>query len=205
MQAILQKHVPAPSFDYCLALWHQHQFDFKVTRPRQSKFGDFRVRPGQRACITINNDRNPYGFLITYLHEIAHLVTYRANQKKRVAPHGKEWKANFRQLLIPVLDVTVFPVSILVPLLRYAQNPKASTASDGPLMLALQVYQAEAAPGLSNADHGVPLNQIAEGEVFSFRQKTFVRGTLRRTRYVVVEPMSKKQFLIPAHALVKKV
>ena len=202
MQAVFQKYLPAPSLHYCLSLWQQYEFDFKVTRPRQSKFGDFRTQPGHRERISVNGDCNPYSFLITYLHEVAHLITYRKHNRK-AAPHGREWKDNFRELLQPVLNETVFPISILTHVRHYAQNPKASTASDAPLMLALGLYETNLNP--ITTENKTTLHQIAEGGCFVFRQKTYVRGTLRRSRYVIFEPKSKKQFLLPAHALVEKI
>ena len=51
--------------------------------------------------ITINNDLNKYRFLITLIHEMAHLVTFK--DMPRSKPHGKEWKINFQRLMLPFL------------------------------------------------------------------------------------------------------
>src|SRR5690606_37792065 len=79
--------------------------------------------------ITINHDLNPYQFLITYIHEVAH---YRAFKRygANIKPHGLEWKKAFQQLMSPLLSDLVFPKDILLPLKRYLINPKASTGAD---------------------------------------------------------------------------
>jgi hypothetical protein len=61
------------------------------------------LNPSRRERITVNVNLNPYNFLVTYLHEVAHLEVYR-QYKRRQPPHGKAWKTHFRLLLIPVMS-----------------------------------------------------------------------------------------------------
>ena len=53
--------------------------------------------------ITVNGDLNPYSFLITTIHEFAHLVTFEEYQG-RVKPHGKEWQLTYSKMLYPVIE-----------------------------------------------------------------------------------------------------
>ena len=63
----------------------------RVSKPRKTKLGDYRRpgRPHQPHRISINGNLNPYAFLITLLHEWAHLEIYQ-EYKGKVAPHGPE-------------------------------------------------------------------------------------------------------------------
>jgi SprT protein len=197
MREILQRHIPAPALDYCHGLWLRYQFDFIATRPRRTRLGDFRAETGKRDQITVNQNLNVYNFLITYLHEVAHLEVYRG-YKRRQPPHGKAWQTHFRALLLPVMNETVFPVGILTPLLDYARAPKAATGSHLPLMQALKAVDAPTDGNL------VMVSSLSEGELFNFDKKTFIRSIMRRTRVVCIEQTTQKRYTIPAHVLVQK-
>ncbi len=195
MLEILNKYLPSGSVAYCYSLWQQYQFDFIVKKPRQSRFGDFRWQVGKRDRITVNGDLNPYNFLITYLHEVAHLEVYR-NYKKRPPAHGKAWKSHFQKLLQPVMTENNFPDTILIPLLNYSQNPTASTATYPPLMLALS--QIDQPQDLTT------VGQLPMGAVFIHGNKSYVRGALQRTRVLCTEEKSQRKYLFAAHAMVQK-
>ncbi|MFN4144209.1 MAG: sprT domain-containing protein [Runella sp.] len=205
MQQILQNHVPVAAVGYCLGLWEKYQFDFVATRPRRSKFGDFRAVPFRRERITVNANLNLYNFLITYLHEIAHLEVYRT-YKRRQLPHGAAWKNHFRQLLLPVINENVFPKIVLLPLKEYAHNPLYSTSAHGPLMTALRQFDAMPASIALPQNNGlIQLLDLAEGDVFKLHEKVFVKGTLRRTRVVCIEKSTQRIYTVAAHAMVKKI
>ena len=109
---LFEKHLPDNAVHYCFDLWKKYQFDFKISRKRQSKLGDFKFHLRlSRQVITINTDLNPFSFLITYIHEVAHLQVYQ-NGEGRSSPHGIPWKKNFRELLSPMLNDLVFPPDI---------------------------------------------------------------------------------------------
>ena len=106
---VFEKFVPLEAVDYCDELYQNLNFEFRVTRSRKTKLGDFRYQVGsKKASISVNNDLNPFAFLLTYLHEVAHLMTF--NQfKGRVDPHGKEWKNAFKKVAAPLLTEQIFP------------------------------------------------------------------------------------------------
>ena len=195
MWNILEHHVPAPSVAYCYDLWEPYHIHTVPTPPRHTLLSEFTSKPNQRERITINNNLNSYNFLITYLHEIAHLEVYRS-YKRRQPPHGKAWKAHFRALLLPTLNIETFPTSILSPLTQYSYNPTASTGTFLPLMQALKSI---------DAPHSdlVMVSELSEGQAFRLQQKVFIRGTQRRTRIVCIEKTSQKRYLVAAHAWVE--
>lgn len=107
---------------------------------RSTKHGDYYppVRNNYHK-ITINNSLNKYSFLITFVHEVAHLMVW-LKHKDRVKPHGKEWKNEFRILMATFLNLKVFPEDIKIALNKYLDNAKASTTSDLVLSRILRKY-----------------------------------------------------------------
>ena len=182
-----------------------------VAKPRRTRLGDFRVLPHNQTQITVNANLNPYAFLITYVHEVAHAavnsqyitqqkVVLRGVRLRRPLPHGKEWQTAFQRLMQPLLNEAVFPLSILQPLRQYLIKPAATSSASPTLMLALR--QLDADPAEPIAENKVLLRDVPEGEMFQFAKKTYKRGTLRRTRVVCKELSSGKSYAILAHALV---
>jgi SprT protein len=195
---ILQTHVPASAAEYCFNLWKASPFELKLSKSRQTKVGDFTSRRSKsHPRITLNNDLNPYLFLTTYVHEVAHLRVF-LRYGNRVDPHGEEWKSAFVDLLIPLLWENVFPEKILHELRRHMVNPKASSFADTKLTEAFRLYD-------KSKTHAAVLSQLPEGSIFHLQGKYFKKGKLRRTRVLCKELKSKKDYLVPADALVTDV
>ena len=178
-----------------MELWKGHPFHFKVTRTRATKAGDFFCASvDSTPRITVNHDLNPFLFLITYIHEVAHLrVFFEGN--RRADPHGGEWKNCFRMLMQPVLTQGVFPEPLLSVLVEHLKNPKASSFTDVALTRALR-----------NHDHQayamITVSELAEGSLFELSGKYFRKGKLKRTRFICQDVKSKRHYLVPAEALV---
>lgn len=194
----LENHIPPAAVDYCFRLWKQSPFELKVTRSRNTKVGDFTSKGSRHhPRITLNNDLNPYLFLQTYVHEVAHLHVY-LRHGNRVDPHGEEWKTTFTDLMIPLLWDAVFPESVLHELRRHMVNPKASSYADPKLIEAFRKFD-------KNAAAYVALDQLPEGSIFQFHKRYFKKGKLKRTRVVCMELKSKRNYLVPADAVVNNV
>jgi hypothetical protein len=195
--AILQTHVPVPALDYCLDLWRASPFELKITRTRQTKVGDFTSRRTKgRPRITLNNDLNPYLFLVTYIHEVAHLQVY-LKYGAREDPHGEKWKTTFTDLMLPILWESIFPPEILHELRRHMINPKASSFSDPVLTKAFRSFDGN--------NRQITLSQVPEGSIFKLQGRFFKKGKLRRTRVLCRELQSKKDYLVPTDAVVTDV
>jgi SprT protein len=198
VKTILQQHVPHAAIDYCYSLWEVHPFVLKITKTRQSKVGDFMGRKDAvHQQITLNHDLNPYLFLVTYVHEVAHLYVF-LKYKKRIDPHGDEWKNAFKLLMQPLLNKNVFPDQILHVLAKHMVNPKASSFADADLTRALRMFD-------KNAHQHMALSDLPEGSIFQFQDRYFIKGRLKRTRIVCQELKSKRNYLIPAEVLVNNV
>lgn len=187
---ILQAHVPSAAVPYCVELWNKTPFDFKLRKSRVTKIGDFTFRRGHVPRITINKDLHSYLFLITYVHEVAHLVVHQARSR---SAHGTEWKNTFRQLLEPLLDEQFFPADLLRELKRHMIDPMATTFSDPTLSNVLRTYEHPSATRTL-------LSEIPEGSIFEIRGRWFKKGIKRRTRVLCQELKSRKKYLVPIDA-----
>lgn len=187
---ILEKYLPEKSVLLVVELFEKHPCHVKIVNNRKTKHGDFRRFSNGLYQITINNDLNSYRFLLTLIHELAHLVT---NKKyRKVKPHGIEWKRNFQHLMLPFVSPDIYPYEVLPFLAKYLINPKASTDTDVKLSLALKQF-----------DKKTDLNYIFEIPLeskFRYNNKVFVRGEKRRTRYECVEVYSNKKYLFHQNA-----
>ncbi len=185
---IFQRFVPGSAAEYCLKLYEHYGFEFQIKKARQSKLGDYRYDPqSRRHTITINNDLNHYAFLVTYLHEVAHLVTYEEH-RGRVNPHGQEWKNNFKKIVKPVLTEDVFDRPVLLSLLNYFKNPKASSCSDPILYQVLRKYD--------EPNGKMLLKHLQVGDEFTYNKKNYRYIDKRRTRIEIKELSTGKKYLL---------
>lgn len=195
---ILQKYLPEGTIDVILLYFATYKVKFKVVKPRKTKLGDFRSVPnGGTPEITVNGDLNQYSFLVTTVHEFAHLKTF-LEYKFSVQPHGKEWKKNFVELMIPVLDLKVLPKDVENALIQSFTNVKASSCTDANLYRVLRNYD-DLNPG------EILLEQISKNSTFVLQNKSYRKGPLRRTRFLCEELESGKSYLINALAIIKPI
>lgn len=111
-----------------------------ITKSRSSVLGDYRNAHADKAHrISVNGNLNPYAFLVTLLHELAHLITF-IRYGHRVDAHGKEWKQQFSELLKHFLETSIFPIDIRNQLMQSLTNPAASSCADVNLMRVLRKY-----------------------------------------------------------------
>lgn len=188
----LSEYIPQAFVPYVHDLLCSTKVLFRIVPPRKTKLGDFRKPLNGKSIpqITVNNNLNPYAFLITTLHEIAHLHTY-LRYGHSVKPHGKEWKYEFQQVLLPLISAQKFPETLKLCLKNTITNTKASSFSDIPLNRALREFDRD--------KKGCHLEKIELGKHFTLNKKLFKKGKLRRTRYLCTEVSSGKTYLI--HAL----
>lgn len=197
VRSTLHQHLPERAVDYCFQLWKEKPFKLQLTRSRQTKIGDFTCRESAQPRITLNHDLNRYTFLITYIHEVAHYHVF-LEFGHRAEPHGERWKRAFQKLLAPVLLSEIFPEKIFFLLTRHMQNPKASSFADAALTKALRTFD-------ENAHADIVLSDLPEGSTFRLNGRYFKKGKLKRTRILCKEVNSRRQYLVPAEALVSDV
>ena len=195
---ILSKYLPGEFIEDVVELLIAYPVIFKITKPRKTKQGDFRAGlKNEKHQITVNGNLNRYAFLITTLHEFAHLITYN-EYGRRVAPHGKEWKDQYARLILPVIQSKKLPADVEKVLLNSLVNVKASSCSDLHLQRTLLKYD-------KSCNDNVPLESLDKNCIFALNGKTFKKGILRRTRFLCTEENSKRQYLVNALAQVKEI
>ncbi len=185
----LEDYIPAGSYEGVMRYLYQHKVHLTVTRKRESILGDYRHKHYDKAHrISVNGNLNKYSFLITLLHELAHLLTFE-KYGNIVAPHGKEWKYEFGLILKEFISQKIFPAEIELTLLRSVSNPAASSCGDVKLLRVLKKYD-------DQKDGTVPVEHVPENALFKIRgERIFRRGEKMRTRFKCLEIATKKWFL----------
>lgn len=190
IRAGLSRYVPEPALDHCVKWIAEYRFHLRITRGRHSKYGDYRPpKNGKGHIITINRDLNPYAFLITFVHEVAHLAAFIRTQSLR-NPHGPEWKKEFQSLIFPLLNTHVFPEDLLPHVRKYISNPAATSCTDTDLLRALKKYN-------HDADDWQHLEDIEEGTMFRLRTgRIFIKKQLVRKNFLCIDPNTKHKYTI---------
>src|SRR5699024_5877939 len=129
MQETLEKYIPQPAVAPVFKLIKQQGVYLKIVRERKTRHGDHRRLPNWQHQITVNSNLNNYMFLITLVHEIAHLMAFE-QYGRYIKPHGREWKYTFQHLMLPFLVPEIFPTDLLPILANHFRNPKASSETD---------------------------------------------------------------------------
>lgn len=177
--SILSKYLPKEAVPLLSSWIVEFDFKLKITKERRTRLGDYRPPEGKsNHQITINYNLNRFAFLITLVHEIAHLSTWNKH-KNTVAPHGTEWKNNFKILMQPFFKLSIFPEDVNFALINYLANPAASSCSDLNLMRVLKKYDS-AEPH----ENRIFLEKLPFKAFFKFNEtRLFVKGEKVRTRF----------------------
>lgn len=195
MTEILLKYIPDAAVAPAFELIKSHQVYLKIVNERVTRHGDYRRLPNGQHQITVNATLNKYRFLMTLVHEIAHLEAF-SKFGSRIKPHGKEWKHTFQILMVPFLRPDIFPQQLLPLLANHFKNPKASSDTDTKLSLALKQY---------DPDNGKNyIFEIPLGAYFRiYNGRVFKRGNQRVKRYECLEVSSGKLYLFNPNAEVE--
>jgi hypothetical protein len=185
---LLKQYLPENSVSDVLNWIVDKKIHFKITKSRKTKLGDYRPPMNHsNHRITINHNLNPYSFLITFIHELAHLLVYEL-YKGRVSPHGKEWKKIYRDLMNGFLEKDIFPAELALTLKNSIANSKASSNSDLKLSRALLKYD--------QPSQFSRLEELEYGTVFKTDNgRVFNKGERQRTRYKCQNVMNKRYYL----------
>ncbi|MHB8259463.1 MAG: SprT-like domain-containing protein [Bacteroidia bacterium] len=196
---VLQKYIPEPAISIIARWIVEYDFKLKIKRERNTKLGDYRSpQGGQNHIITINYNLNKYAFLITLVHEVAHLVTFNKH-KNSVNPHGEEWKQHYKQLMKHFLTTDFFPTDVLLALQKHLLSPAASSCSDANLLRILNRYD-------ENNEEKLFIEKIPHKTVFKYNgNKLFEKGERIRSRYRCKEVSTGAIYLFHALAEVELV
>jgi SprT protein len=180
--AALKAYLPEGAFEPVISLINQYKVHLTVTKARKSVLGDYRhAGMGANHKISVNGNLNKFEFLITLLHELAHLLCFE-QYRNRVDAHGKEWKNIYSALLAEFIELNIFPPDIQKSLQKTLLNPAATANGETALLLVLRKYDEVKKEGHMFVAH------LPEGTLFeSLKGRVFKRGKKRRIRIECVE------------------
>jgi hypothetical protein len=190
LEGALRRFLPDDALSRACEMLRAYPHHLIITPPRATKLGDFTARRDGRHVLTVNGNLNRFAFLITLMHELAHLITYNEH-RDRVKPHGLEWKSAFRNTLSPFIRAGVFPNDIHEAIKKYMSDPGASTCTDIRLSKVLAKYDKNSNPDV------MLLDDVPAGAKFYYgkTERLFQKGTRLRTRFKCTELRTKHEYL----------
>jgi hypothetical protein len=195
LNEILSKYIPEHAVVPVFELIKANNVHLKIVNERVTRHGDYRKGLSGKHEITVNGTLNKYRFLITLVHEIAHLVAFE-KFGRTIKPHGNEWKYSFQLLMVPFIRPEIFPNQLLPLLARHFKNPSASSDTDATLALALKQFDQQ------NDKNYV--FEIPYGSTFRIHNgKIFKKISLRTKRYECLEISSGRVYLFNPNAEVE--
>lgn len=193
----LSHYLPDGTYDSVARYLHQYKVHLTIAKSRNSILGDFRNQcDAKNHRISVNGNLNKYAFLVTLLHELAHLLTYEKHGRKVLA-HGKEWKDIYGQVLARFINKNIFPADIEEELKRTLQNPGASTCAEEGLQRILYRYD-------EKKNGYMLVEQVPQDSGFILHDgRKFIKGPKRRTRYLCCEVSTGRNYLFSSTYEVK--
>ena len=196
---VLERYLP-PDAAPLIGRWIDYfKCEFKISRNRGTKFGDYRSPyAGKGHRISVNYDLNPYAFLVTTVHEFAHLHTWNEH-KQKARPHGAEWKSNFKRMMQPFFEKDIFPPDVKHAITSYLDNPAASSCSDLNLYRSLRKYDVPKEAMLT-------VEKVPFKALFKIKgDRVFRKEEQLRKRFKCVEVKTKRVYLFSPVAEVELV
>ncbi|WP_276484402.1 SprT-like domain-containing protein [Paraflavitalea pollutisoli] len=184
----LRRFIPEAAVHKVLDYLNQYKVHLTITQERKSVLGDYRHATHDKTHrISVNGTLNPYAFLITLVHELAHLVTF-LQHGNRVQSHGKEWKGLYALLLAEFLKEGIFPADIQQAIGRSLHDLPASSCADENLMRVLKRYDKQ--------NGMILVEDVPEGHLFDIGEgRIFKKGKKLRKRYQCQEVKTGKMYL----------
>lgn len=182
-------YLPDGSYEMVMPYILEFRVQLTLTRERKTILGNYRSPfNSQGHRISVNANLNKYSFLITLLHELAHLFTWE-KYKNKVSAHGKEWKIEYSSILKNFVAAHLFPKTVEQALLKSLHNPAASSCGDEHLLRALKTFDT----AKSNL---VFVEQLDAGDFFKTGDgRKFIMIEKLRKRYKCKEVASSKMYL----------
>lgn len=176
-------------YDKC----QKHGVFLKLTAGRTTKWGYYKspLYKGEQHIISLNADLNPYAFVLTFYHELAHLEVFLIYGNK-VKPHGVEWKNMFKKYIIYLANLEETPLELKKAYINHSINIKAAANADINLRKALYKFDK------------VNKNEWFMEDIKPEQKFKMPNGMImkmiekRRTRYLCQEESSKRKYLVHA-------
>lgn len=195
MKDVLAQYIPEKAVATTFELIKLNNVHLKIVNDRVTRHGDYRKLPNGMHQITVNASLNQYRFLITLIHEIAHLMAFK-KYGMQIKPHGKEWKYVFSTVMAPFIHPEIFPSKLLPVLSNHFRNPTASSDTDAKLSLALKQFDAR--------NDKSYIFEIPFGSMFRiYNGRIFKKGAKKIKRYECLEVETGRVYLFQPNAEVE--
>lgn len=187
----LQKYLPDHSLPLVEELLKKYPIQLRISKPRKTRFGDYRFpTKGTPHRISVNGNLNKYAFLITLLHEYAHLLAF-DKFGRGIKAHGKEWQFCFLEVSGPFLASDIFPAKLKRAFTQSLAQGHASSATDHQLLRVLKDYDPE-----ESAEARTFVEDLPPASLFVLNGRIFRKGPKSRKRYKCDELNSGRQFMV---------
>jgi len=185
----LSSFLPEGSFEEVAYYLHHYKVHLTITRERQSILGNYRNKVfDKNHRISVNGNLNKYSFLITLLHELAHLLAHE-KYGHRIQAHGKQWKEEYGKILSEFIPKKNFPPEIEKLLVQSLKNPAATTCTEPHLIRALKKYDVK-------KEGYFFVEELPAGSLFKVNSGAiFKKGERIRKRFKCMEISTKKIYL----------
>lgn len=172
----LQSFLPDGSYEAVMEYLLHYKVHLTITRERKSVLGDYRFAVnGKNHRISINGNLNKYAFLITLLHELAHLIAF-IKFGNGIVSHGAEWKATYGEILNRFVQLKVFPQDVEQEIKISMRNPAAGSCAEDGLLRVLRNHD-------NNKKGEKMVEEIEMGRLFKTEDgRVFKRGDQLRKR-----------------------
>ena len=185
----LQKFLPPHTYDAVLQYLQFYKVHLTIAAERKSILGDYRHRTHfTNHRISVNGNLNKFSFLITLLHELAHLLTFEQFGNK-ILSHGREWKKTYGKLLEQFIQNRIFPADIEKELLNSLKNPAATSCAEDGLIRVLRKYD-------DIKSHNRLIEEIPANGIFQCDNgRIFKKGEKVRKRFQCTEIKTGRVYL----------
>lgn len=191
---LLSSYLPDQAQPMLTTWFGTYRIQIKITANRSSKLGDYRKVGENQFLITINSTLHPELFFFVLTHEMAHLIAFEKYGHRNIAPHGKEWKHTFREMLLHSLAVYSDEVRPLI--LDYAVSPKANFGASAALK---KHFYPE-----TLAKDEVFIEDLQCGETFIFKNQKYKMHSKRRKNFLCTQLASGAGYIFRPFLKVKK-
>lgn len=189
---LLEQFLPQNSSIFIQKWLKEEHCHIRITKNRESKLGDYKpLREGGHQ-ITINSTLEPIFFFFVLTHELAHLITFVENRK--VLPHGKEWKQNYRNMLLE--SIHIYPENLQPLIINFSKSPKANFMANPELVRYFYSNPTE---------DSAFIDDFCVGSKFRYRKHEYLIEERRKKTYLCKNLHTGRKFIFKSCARVEKV
>lgn len=173
-----------------------HALDIYLRRERQTKYGDYRFTSvflgRDKHVITVNENLEKDLFFFTLTHELAHYFCRKKYGRRKMKPHGVEWKFIFAELL--VASAETYPEEMRVGIKEYAKKPRATLFSS---KVTTDLFMKK--------EDNLYLEEISQGALFMLGKRKMKKREKRKMRYLCEDLQNKKLYLVSKNSVVERI